>query len=153
MNRLKHAALPLAPVLLLALGACESQADRDTERAEEMMEQDAEASAAAAGSAIAALGLTEAQLLDADLVGLDGADLGDVEQLHRDDAGEVIALVVEVEGSDPDRWVLVPLHGLTVLVNGDDHNLQTGMSAEDVAGLPEAEMTMPSATPAAAPAP
>lgn len=138
MNRLKHAALPLAPVLLLALGACESRAERDAERVEDRMEQAAEASATAAGAAIAALGLTEAQLLDADLVGLDGADLGDVEQLHRNEAGEVIALVVEVEGSDPDRWVLVPLHGLTVLVNGDDHKLQTGMSASDVAGLPEA---------------
>src|SRR5690606_27100709 len=133
--------------------ACESQAERDAERMEDTMEQQAEASAAAAGPAIAALGLTEAQLLDADLVGLDGADLGDVEQLRRNEAGEVIALVVEVEGSDPDRWVLVPLHGLTVLVNGDDHNLQTGMSAEDVAGLPEAEMMTADAMRAAAPAP
>ena len=151
MNRLKHAALPLAPVLLLALGACESQAERDAERAEEMMEQDAEANAVAAGDEIAALGLTEAQLLDADLVGMDGTDIGDVERLHSSETGEVIALVVEVEGSDPDRWVLVPLHGLTVLVNGDDHKLQTGMGAEDVAGLPEADMT-PSASPVAMPA-
>jgi hypothetical protein len=144
----RHAALPLAPAaLLLALGACQSEAEREAERMEDTMEQQADASAAA-GSEIAALGLTEAQLLEADLVGLDGSDLGDVEQVRRDPQGVANALVVEVEDSDPDRFVLVPIHGLTTRVDGDDTDLQTGMNAADVAGLPEATMAAAATPPA-----
>ena len=144
----RHAALPLAPAgLLLALGACQSKAEREAERMEDTMEQQADASAAA-GSEIAALGLTEAQLLEADLVGLDGSDLGDVEQVRRDPQGVANALVVEVEDSDPDRFVLVPIHGLTTRVDGDDTDLQTGMNAADVAGLPEATMAAAATPPA-----
>jgi hypothetical protein len=144
----RHAALSLAvPALLLALGACQSEAEREAERMEDTMEQQADASAAA-GSEIAALGLTEAQLLEADLVGLDGSDLGDVEQVRRDPQGVANALVVEVEDSDPDRFVLVPIHGLTTRVDGDDTDLQTGMNAADVAGLPEATMAAAATPPA-----
>lgn len=146
MTFTRRAALPLTPgALLLALGACESQAERDAEMMEDTMEQQAGASAAAAGAEVAALGLSEAQLLEADLVAMDGTDLGDIDQLHHNEAGEVDALVVDVEGSDPDRWVLVPLHGLAVRVDGDDTDLQTGMTAEDVAGLPEASLDARSA--------
>ena len=145
----RHAALPLAPAgLLLALGACGSEADQQADMMEDTMEQQAEASAAAAGAEVAALGLTEAQLLEADLVGLDGSDLGDVEQVRRDPQGVANALVVEVEDSDPDRFVLVPIHGLTVRVDGDDTDLQTGMNAADVAGLPEATMAAAATPPA-----
>src|SRR5690606_22800573 len=105
MKLATYAALPFA---LAALAACDSQAEREADRVEDQVEQQAEASAVAAGNAVAALGLTEAQLLEADLVAADGTDLGDVEQVRRDSAGAVEGLLVEVEDSNPDRYVVVP---------------------------------------------
>src|SRR5690606_34926282 len=61
-----------AVILIPLLVACESQAERQADLTEDRIEQQANASAVAAGSQIVALGLTEAQLLDADLVGADG---------------------------------------------------------------------------------
>ena len=109
---------------------------------EDRIEQQAEQSAAAAGDEIAALGLTERQLLDAELVASDGTELGDVEQVRRDSAGAVTGLLVEVEDSEPDRYVEVPLDGLSVTEGGvlSDANLQTGMTAQDLASMPDATM-------------
>lgn len=132
--------LALLPLLAAALGACESQAEREADVAEDRMEQQADASAAAAGAAIAALGLTERQLLDADLVAADGTELGDVEQIRRGLDGEVEGLLVEIEDSNPDRFVVVPLDGLTTRVSGDDTDLQTTMTAAEFAALPDAPL-------------
>ena len=107
---------------------------------EDRIEAEADASAAAAGSEVAALGLTEAQLLDADLVTATGEDLGDVEQVRRDTAGAVTGLVVELDDTDPDRWVTVPMDGLSTRIDGDDTDIQTTMTAADLAALPDAEM-------------
>ncbi len=133
----------LLPLTALALAACDSRAEREADAIETAIEREADASAAAAGTAIAALGLTEAQLLDADLVGADGRDLGDVEQVRRAADGTVEALVVELENTDPDRYVLVPIAGLTTRPDGDDIDVQTNMTAADLAALPDAQMTMP----------
>ena len=149
--RLAHlSALPML-ALALALAACDSEAEREADATEDRIEQQADASAAAAGGAIAALGLTETQLLDADLVAADGTDLGDVEQVRRDASGAVSGLLVEVEDSNPDRYVVVPLTGLTTVVRRDDTDLQATMTAADLAALPDAALGA-SASPAATPA-
>ena len=123
-----------------ALSACESEAERQADATEDRLEQQAAQSATAAGDEIAALGLTERQLLDADLVAADGSELGDVEQVRRDASGAVTALLVEIEDSEPDRYVEIPLTGLTVTQGGglSDADVQTSMTAQDLAALPDA---------------
>lgn len=138
MKLARFAALPLA---IAALSACDSQADQEADRVEDQLEQQAEASAVAAGNAVAALGLTEAQLLEADLVAADGTDLGDVEQVRRDASGVVGGLLVEVEDSNPDRYVVVPIDGLTRTSAGDDVDLSTTMTAAELADLPDAKVS------------
>lgn len=133
MKIIRYAALPLA---LAALTACDSQAERKADAAQDRVEQQAEQSAAAAGDAIAALGLTERQLLDANLVTATGIELGNVQQLRRDSAGAVTHFLVEIEDSNPDRFVLVPITALTVRATGNDRDLQTSMTAQDLAALP-----------------
>lgn len=132
--------LAALPLLACALAACESEAEKQADAAEDRIEQQAETSAAAAGDALAALGLTERQLLDADLVTADGTNLGDVEQVRRGAGGAVESLLVEIENSDPDRYVLVPLTGLTTRVSGNDTDLQTTMTAQDLAAMPDAQL-------------
>jgi len=144
----RYAILPLA---CAALAACESQAEREADAIEDQVEQTAEASAIAAGGAIAALGLTEAQLLEADIMAADGTDLGDVEQVRRDASGTVDGLLIEVEDSNPDRYVVVPLDGLTTRADGDDMDIQAAMTAAEIEALPDAKITPATATPAAAP--
>ena len=138
MRTLAFAALPLSALLLAACS--DSPAEQEEERMEDRIEAEADASAAAAGSEVAALGLTEAQLLDADLVTATGEDLGDVEQVRRESAGAVTGLVVELDDTDPDRWVTVPMGGLSTRIDGDDTDIQTTMTAADLAALPDAEM-------------
>ena len=133
--------LAALPILACALAACESEAEQQEEVLEEQIEQDADASAAAAGDAVVALGLTEAQLLEADLVTADGTDLGDVEQVRRTADGTVEGVLVSIEDSEPDRYVVVPFDGLTSRPDGDDTDLQTTMTAEDLAALPDAELS------------
>lgn len=140
MNRLRYAALPLASAaLLLALGACQSEAEREADRTGDIIEEQAEASAEGGGSAIVALGLTEAELIDADLVTMDGVELGEVEQVRRNTAGDVQALVVEIEDSNPDRFVLVPMSSLAARSDGTDTDIETSMTAEELAALPDAQ--------------
>ncbi len=135
------AAPALATLLALAtLSACDSGAETQAEATEDRIEQQAETSAASAGPTPAALGLSETQLLDADLVAVDGTDLGDVEQVRRNAAGAVEGFLVEIENSDPDRYVAVPLAGLVTRVDGDDTDLQSTMTAADLAGLPDATL-------------
>ena len=149
---MSNARLVLLPLVACALAACESEAERQADATEDRIEQEAETSATAAGDAEAALGLTERQLLDAELRAADGTELGDVELVRRDASGAVTGLVVEIEDSDPDRFVVVPLDGLTTRRDGDDWDLQTTMTTAELAALPDADMTagaMSAGTPAA----
>ncbi len=141
-TQMNRTALAIAPLAALALAACESEAEQQADMAEDQIEMQAEQSAAEAGDEIAALGLTERQLLDADLVAADGTELGDVEQVRRDAAGVVTGLLVEVEDSEPDRYVEIALDGLSVTEGNmlSDANLQTDMTAQDLAGMPDATM-------------
>ena len=84
--------------------------------------------------------MNEAQLLDADLVSADGTDMGDIEQVRRNAAGDVEGFLVELEDNDPDRYVVVMLDGLTTRADGDDTDLQTTMTAVEIAALPDAQL-------------
>ncbi len=137
---MKRVPLTIVPLAALTLAACEVEAEQQADMTEDRIEQQAEQSAAVAGDQIAALGLTERQLLDAELVAPDGTELGDVEQVRRDGAGAVTGLLIEIEDSDPDRYVEVPLDGLSVTEGRmlSDANLQTKMTAQDLAAMPDA---------------
>jgi len=122
--------LACSTVLLAACDRPDEQDDR--------IEAAAEASAVAAGPEPAAFGLSEAQLLDADLVDANRVELGSIEGVVRDASGEVHRLLVEIEDSNPDRFVEVPVEGLATLLAGDDTDLSTSMTKEQLAALPEA---------------
>ncbi len=126
-----------------ALVAACSDTDSAADRAEDKLEASAEASARAAGATEAALGLTEAQLLDADLRGADGAELGDVAQVVRSANGNVEQLLIEIEDSHPDRFVHVPIADLTTVQRGTDTDLSTTMTKAELMDLPEVKLPMP----------
>ena len=85
-----------------------------------------------------AFGLTRQQLEDADLVDAANATLGEVERVETDAQGNVNGLVVETEGSGPDRKVLVPLDGLSAVAMGDDWNLRApDLTRERMIAMPE----------------
>jgi hypothetical protein len=117
------------------LAACNDK----QERAEDKLERAAETGAQVAGPLPAALGLSEAQLLDADLIGVDGKDLGDVAQVVRDADGKVDRLLVELDGIG-DRYVHIPITGLKTVVDGDDIDLVTPMARADLAALIEVKL-------------
>ena len=73
------------------------------------------------------------------MVFVDRMPLGaDIEQVRRDAGGAVTSLVVEIEDSSPDRYVDVPLAGLTVRQGSmDDPDIQTTMTAQALAALPD----------------
>lgn len=120
-----------------------SGCDNSGDRAEDKLEADANASAIAAGPAIAALGLTEIQLLDADLLGANGIDLGDVEAVLKGPDGRVDRLLVEVEGSNPDKFVAVPIAGLAVIKQGDDIDVSSEMTKAELMALPAEKIPPP----------
>ncbi len=82
------------------------------------------------------LGLTMRQLRDADIVNAEGFEIGEVERIISDASGTVTNLLVEVEDSDPDHIVEISLDGLTAKQSGDDWDLVTTMSKEDLMALP-----------------
>ncbi|GAB5349818.1 PRC-barrel domain-containing protein [Alteriqipengyuania sp. 357] len=138
MKVMTFAALPLAA---LALAACDSQAEQEADVAEDQMEMQAEQSAVEAGPQEAALGMTEAQLIEAELVDEDGNELGEVEQVRRNAMGTVDGLVVELEDTPAERYVVVPMKRMVSRTDGDDTDVQTTMTAKQLAALPDAEIT------------
>lgn len=87
--------------------------------------------------AIVALEMTEAQLRDADLKDMAGRDLGDVEEVIRDSGGQVTHLLVEIDDASPDRFVEVPLAGLSRVADGDDWDVQADLNREALMAMPE----------------
>ena len=132
---MKTLLLPIAGCAVL-LAACDAQADEPEDR----IEAAAEASAAKAGPAPVALGLAEAQLLEADLIGSNRVELGSVEGVLRNSTGDVDRQLIEIEDSNPDRFVAVPVAGLTTVAAGGDTDLATSMSREQLAALPDAQL-------------
>ena len=129
----------LATCSAALLAACNDK----NEVAEDKLERAAETSATVAGPLPAALGLSEAQLLEADIVGADGKELGDVSQVLRGADDKVDRLLVELDGIGPDRNVHVPVQGLKPVVRGTDTDLETSMTKADLAALPEVKLTTP----------
>ncbi|MFK4003871.1 PRC-barrel domain containing protein [Qipengyuania sp. NPDC077563] len=128
-----------APLLLgsaLLLSACNDQGDQVEDRIEEHAEQSAQES----GDTPVALGLTERQLLDAEILATDGTELGDVEAVTKDADGNATELLIEVEDSDPDRYVTIPIDGLTVTTRGNNTDLSSEMTMEDIGSLPDAQI-------------
>ncbi len=128
-----------APLLLgsaLVLSACNDQEDQVEDRIEEQAEQSAQES----GDTPVALGLTERQLLDAEILAPDGTELGDVEAVTKDADGNATELLIEVEDSNPDRYVTIPINGLTVTTRGNDTDLSSDMTMDDISALPDAQI-------------
>jgi len=125
----------------VALTGCKREAERAQDRAEDKMERTAEAQATAAGAEAAALGLTELQLLDADLRDANGVELGDVVKIDRDSSGNVSRLLIEVEDSKPDRFVYIPIQGLKTVPRGNEIDIQTTMTAAQLNALPAETLT------------
>ena len=130
----KFARLLLGSALLLS--ACNDQEDQVEDRIEEHAEQSAQES----GDTPVALGLTERQLLDAEILAADGTELGDVEAVTKDADGNATELLIEVEDSDPDRYVAIPIDGLTVTTRGNDTDLSSEMTMEHIGSLPDAQI-------------
>ena len=87
-----------------------------------------------------ALCLTMSQLMDADVVAADGTELGEVERVVTNSGDQVMGLIVEIEDSDPDRFVEISLEGLTSVRTGDDWALQGNLTRDQLAGLPSATL-------------
>src|SRR5690554_1296515 len=84
-----------------------------------------------------ALGLTMKQLGDAEILSANGIEIGEVERVITDSAGAVTHLLVEIEDSDPDRYVEIPLEGLTPKQVEDDWELESQLTKDDLLALPE----------------
>jgi hypothetical protein len=98
----------------------------------------AETASPAAGWDRVALGLREAQLIGADLLAIDNVEVGEIKGLLTGSDGRVDRLLVELDDTDPDRFVEVPVQGLTVLTRGADIDIVSTMTVAQLAALPEA---------------
>jgi hypothetical protein len=124
---------PFAGAAALLLAACSEQSPQPPpgEQAGPY------ATAGSRGDAELALGLTERQLLDADLIAADGTELGDVEGLVRDADGSVTHLLVEIEDSSPDRYVHVPTYGLERIADGSGWDVRADLTRDQLMAMPE----------------
>lgn len=86
-------------------------------------------------SAALAFGMTREELEDADVLSTANTDLGDVETLVLNAAGQPESIVVELEGPG-DRKVVVPMAQFSSIIQGDDKDLTTTLSATELAALP-----------------
>ena len=123
------------------LSACSSPGEQAQEKAEDRIENVADNSAAMAGSNIVALGMTERQILDAELVDALNTEFADVVAIVRGANGAPEKLLVEVEDSNPDRFVHVPIEGLKPKQDGDDWDLVTTMTKAELDALPAVSLT------------
>lgn len=135
MTRLLVPALSLALLGLAACGDNETAAVEATPNAAPTEVSETRADTAASAAALA-LGLSRAQLEDADLVGPapDHTDFGDVEILVLDASGQVTGLVIDLEGMDKD--VVVPIADVTSLRRGAEIDLTTAMTQAQLQALP-----------------
>lgn len=96
---------------------------------------DANSSAASFGSA---LGLTRRQLEGADLVARrrNRFVVGEVESVIMDMNGTVTGLAVEIENTEPDVYVVLPLEGPVAVADGDEWDIDTAKSRDELLSLP-----------------
>lgn len=119
----------LIPLALISLAACGS---------EQQASSVSNTTSARGDAAQVALGLTERQLLDADIVDANGQELGDVEAIVRGADGSVSQLLIEIEDSSPDRYVHVLTAGLQPVDDRGEKDLRTTMTRDQLAALPDA---------------
>jgi hypothetical protein len=129
--------------LLLACSAALIAGCSNNQAAEDKMERAAETGATVAGPLPAALGLSEAEILDADIVDADGKELGEVAQVVRGPDDKVDRLLVELDGGLKDRYIHVPVTGLKKVVRGGETDLETPLTKSDLAALPEVKLPAP----------
>ena len=88
-------------------------------------------------TAALAFGMTREQLEDADLIGTDGTDLGDVETLVLDPAGALTHVVVELNGPGSPE-VQVPVAQVRGLArnNNAEKDLTTDLTVPQLQALP-----------------
>ena len=122
---------------LAALCACQGSDDRAQERVEERIEDSADSGVSEAGPAPAVLGLTEQQLLDANLVSSGGEELGAVESVRRNSAGAVVALAIEIDDSGTSRLVEIPVAGLSTTTDGEKTDILAAMTIDELASFPD----------------
>ena len=99
-----------------------------------------------AAAQVAALGLTRAQLEDADLIDARGREIGEVERVVTGADGAVTGLIVEIDQRDPkpDKLVQIPLTGLKAVPERGDagsFNIQTQQTVEQLLASPAASLT------------
>lgn len=82
-----------------------------------------------------ALGLPISQLQGANLLSTDKTDVGDVERVDVNSEGKPTGLIVAPTGPG-ERWVRLPLAGLVVTTDGDDHIVTTSLSLAQIKALP-----------------
>ena len=123
----------------MLLAACGDGGAQSEDQAMTPANQTASANPAQTATVVA-LGLTMEQLDDADIVDASGREIGDVERVVTDASGAVTGLVVEVDDTDPDRHVTLPLEGLTVVQDGNDHDLRVAMTRDQLNALPETKL-------------
>lgn len=129
MNR----SLMIAAAATALLAACSQQKENPPAAA-------APASASPAAPSVAqdepmVLGVRSAQLEGANLLSSDGSDVGDVEKVDVNSEGKATGLIVAPTGVG-ERWVRLPLDGLTVKALGDDHVVVTALTLDQVKALP-----------------
>ena len=125
-----------AAALLAACSQPPAKPDKTPEASPDAASAPTMAGAPAAGAVVMALGLTVAQLEDADIITPAGVDLGDVQRVDVDASGAVTGLIIEPAGEGGPRWVRIPLDGLTTRKEGDDYDLVSTMTLAQLKALP-----------------
>ena len=130
--------LPAAALALVGIAACSNEPDAveaTSPGAAPVVVSENRAETAATSAALA-LGMTRAELEDADLVspGPSFTDLGDVETLVLNATGQVTGLVIDLEGVDTD--VIVPVGQVKSIRHGNAVDLATTMSQAQLQALP-----------------
>ncbi|MNR17765.1 hypothetical protein D3C85_1344470 [compost metagenome] len=82
-----------------------------------------------------ALGLKVSQFDGSNLLQTNGSDLGDVVRVDVNSEGKATGLIVAPTGPGQ-RWVRLPLAGLTTKVDGPYHDVVTNLTWEEVKALP-----------------
>lgn len=82
-----------------------------------------------------ALGLKASQFDGGNLLSTNGSDLGDVVRVDVNSEGKATGLIVAPTGPGQ-RWVRLPLAGLTVKTDGPYHDVVTPLTWEEVKALP-----------------
>lgn len=135
---MRNLLIPVMSLSLLGLAACSDREPAAVEATPSGAAVPVEAPRADAAltSTALALGLTRAELEDADLVGPapQHVDMGDVETLVLGPNGEVTGLVIDLEGSDQN--VILPIDDVTALRRGREVDLMTSKTAAQLRAMP-----------------